>query len=114
MRKETYDLLRKYDFTPEIKGFAYLGEAIEMCCKNMSLINNLTKGLYIDIAKKYETTPSRTERAIRHLIDRSCASKKGILFSAFSNKKPKNGQVISLLTYELRFQEEGDEIEVNN
>lgn len=52
-----------------IKGYQYLRDAIIMCVNDMDLLNSITKALYPSIAKKYVTTPSRVERALRHAIE---------------------------------------------
>lgn len=52
-----------------IKGYHYLRTAIMMVVKDMDLLNYITKELYPEIAKAYQTTSSRVERAIRHSIE---------------------------------------------
>ena len=52
-----------------IKGYQYLREAIVMTAENMDVINAVTKILYPEVAKKFGTTASRVERAIRHAIE---------------------------------------------
>ncbi len=52
-----------------IKGYQYVRTAIMMVVENMELLNYITKQLYPVIAKKYSTTSSRVERAIRHSIE---------------------------------------------
>ena len=52
-----------------IKGYQYLRDAILMVVDNLETINSITKLLYPEIAKKYKTSPSRVERAIRHAIE---------------------------------------------
>ncbi len=52
-----------------IKGYMYLREAITMVYNDIELLGSITKVLYPDIAKKFNTTASRVERAIRHAIE---------------------------------------------
>ena len=52
-----------------IKGYQYVREAIMITVENMEVINSVTKILYPEVAKRYRTTPSRVERAIRHAIE---------------------------------------------
>ena len=52
-----------------IKGYQYLREAIIMTVENMDVINAVTKILYPEVAKRFNTTSSRVERAIRHAIE---------------------------------------------
>ena len=52
-----------------IKGYQYLREAIRLAVEDMEVINAVTKVLYPTVARKFSTTPSRVERAIRHAIE---------------------------------------------
>ena len=52
-----------------IKGYQYLREAIIIAVNDMDVINAITKVLYPQVAKTFQTTPSRVERAIRHAIE---------------------------------------------
>lgn len=52
-----------------IKGYQYIREGITLVYKNPELIGGITKELYPEIAKKFQTTVSRVERAIRHAIE---------------------------------------------
>lgn len=63
------DVLHEVGVPAHIKGYQYLREAIIMTVNDMSAINSVTKVLYPEVAKKYATTPSRVERAIRHAIE---------------------------------------------
>ncbi|MBP5467538.1 MAG: sporulation transcription factor Spo0A [Clostridia bacterium] len=54
---------------PHIKGYSFLREGVMMAVENPSVINNITKQLYPMIGKRYQTTPSKVERAIRHAIE---------------------------------------------
>ena len=52
-----------------IKGYQYVREAIMIAVEDMEVINSVTKVLYPEVAKRFHTTPSRVERAIRHAIE---------------------------------------------
>ena len=52
-----------------IKGYQYLREAIMIAVDDMEVINAVTKVLYPEVARRFDTTPSRVERAIRHAIE---------------------------------------------
>ena len=52
-----------------IKGYQYLREAIIITVDDMEVINAVTKVLYPEVARRFSTTPSRVERAIRHAIE---------------------------------------------
>ena len=62
-------ILHEIGVPAHIKGYQYLREAIIMTVEDSEYINAVTKLLYPDIAKKFKSTPSRVERAIRHAIE---------------------------------------------
>jgi two-component system response regulator (stage 0 sporulation protein A) len=63
------DIIHEIGVPAHIKGYQYLREAIILTIEDMDVINAVTKVLYPEVAKKYNTTPSRVERAIRHAIE---------------------------------------------
>ena len=92
-----------------IKGYQYLREAIMMSVQDMEMLNSITKLLYPSIANKYQTTPSRVERAIRHAIEvawsRGRMETLDALFGYTINTgkgKPTNSEFIALITDKLR------------
>lgn len=94
-----------------IKGYHFLREAIKMVVENGDIINSITKELYPGIAKKFKTTPSKVERAIRHAIDvawnRGKVENINQLFGYKvydSNDKPTNGEFIALIADKLNME----------
>lgn len=63
------DIIHEIGVPAHIKGYQYLREAIILTINDMDIINAVTKVLYPEVAKKFNTTPSRVERAIRHAIE---------------------------------------------
>lgn len=63
------DLLHDLGVPSQIKGFQYLREGILMLYQSTGFIGGITKELYPEIARRYNTTSSRVERAIRHAIE---------------------------------------------
>ena len=63
------DIIHEIGVPAHIKGDKYLREAIIMTVEDPEMINGVTKILYPAVAKKYATTSSRVERAIRHAIE---------------------------------------------
>lgn len=63
------DIIHEIGVPAHIKGYQYLREAIMLTVNDMDAINAVTKVLYPAVAKKFSTTPSRVERAIRHAIE---------------------------------------------
>lgn len=62
-------IIKEIGVPAHIKGYVYLREAIQMVYYDIELLSSVTKILYPDIATKFNTTPSRVERAIRHAIE---------------------------------------------
>ncbi len=63
------EIIHEIGVPAHIKGYQYLREAIVLTVNDMDVINAVTKVLYPTVAKKFSTTPSRVERAIRHAIE---------------------------------------------
>ena len=63
------EIIHEIGIPAHIKGYQYIREAIILTVRDMDLINAVTKALYPMVAKRYNTTPSRVERAIRHAIE---------------------------------------------
>lgn len=66
---EVTNIMHEIGVPAHIKGYQYLRDAIMMVVKDLDIINSITKQLYPSIAREYNTTPSRVERAIRHAIE---------------------------------------------
>ena len=86
-------------------GHPYVVEAVVMAVENRGYINNITFGLYPQLAAKFDTTASRVERAIRHLIEVTWTrGDMDVLCGYFGNTisadrgKPTNGEFIARLT----------------
>ncbi|MDN4074688.1 MULTISPECIES: sporulation transcription factor Spo0A [Fictibacillus] len=94
-----------------IKGYMYLREAISMVYNDIELLGSITKVLYPDIAKKFNTTSSRVERAIRHAIEvawsRGNIDSISSLFGytvSMSKAKPTNSEFIAMVADKLRIE----------
>jgi Response regulator containing CheY-like receiver, AAA-type ATPase, and DNA-binding domains len=92
-----------------IKGYQYLRTAILMTISDSDVINSVTKVLYPSVAKKYQTTTSRVERAIRHAIevawDRGDVDTLNSYFGYTiqnSRGKPTNSEFIAMIADNLR------------
>ena len=102
--------------TKHIKGYQYLRDSIMMAVCDMDILNSITKQLYPSIAQKFDTTPSRVERAIRHAIEvawgRGNMDTIDALFgyTIHAGKgKPTNSEFIALIADKIRL-EYGDEV----
>ena len=96
-----------------IKGYQYLRDAIVMSVLDMDMLNSVTKILYPEVAKKYKTTPSRVERAIRHAIEVAWSRGKvdtiEELFGytvSIGRGKPTNSEFIALITDKIRMNQQ--------
>lgn len=96
-----------------IKGYIYLREAITMVINDMDYLGAVTKELYPSVAEKFNTTPSRVERAIRHAIEVAWnRGKVDTLENLFgytvSNHKgkPTNSEFIALIADKIRLEED--------
>ncbi|MDR0751853.1 MAG: sporulation initiation factor Spo0A C-terminal domain-containing protein [Christensenellaceae bacterium] len=93
---------------PHIRGYQFLREAVKLSTRSPSMINNITKRLYPAVALKFNTSPSKVERAIRHAIEVAWERGKieninalyGIKIFA-KGEKPTNGELIALVSDKL-------------
>ncbi len=103
------EIIHQVGIPAHIKGYHYLRTAIMLSVNNDEMINSITKLLYPTIAKMYQTTSSRVERAIRHAIeiawDRGNIDVLDKFFSYTvhtSRGKPTNSEFIALIADHLR------------
>ena len=66
--KSIHTILLSIGIPPNLLGYQYITHAISLIMTNPEYMHHITKGLYIDIASRFLTTPTRVERAIRHSI----------------------------------------------
>ena len=111
LEKDVTDMIHEIGVPAHIKGYQYLREAIMMSVKDVEMLGSITKILYPTIAKKYQTTPSRVERAIRHAIEvawsRGRMETLDALFGYTINTgkgKPTNSEFIALIAGKIRLQ----------
>ena len=69
MENTVTSIIHEVGVPAHIKGYQYLREAILIAVADMDVINAVTKVLYPEVAKRFNTTASRVERAIRHAIE---------------------------------------------
>ena len=105
------NIIHEIGVPAHIKGYQYLREAIIIAVDDMDVINAITKVLYPQVAKTFQTTPSRVERAIRHAIE--VAWDRGDLdtlqsffgYTVSNTKgKPTNSEFIALIADRLQLQ----------
>ncbi len=105
------EVIHQVGVPAHIKGYQYLREAIMMAVEDIESVSAITKVLYPSIAKKFHTTSSRVERAIRHAIEvawdrgdiETLQSYFGYTVSGVKGK-PTNSEFISMIADRLRLQ----------
>ena len=111
LESEITELLHEIGIPAHIKGYMYLRTAILETYLNVDFLGQITKVLYPEIAKKYATTASRVERAIRHAIEVAWNRGNidaiddifGYTISA-SKAKPTNSEFIAMISDKLRLE----------
>ena len=105
------NMLHEIGIPAHIKGYHYLRAAILASIDNQELLESVTKMLYPEVARQFDTTASRVERAIRHAIeiawDRGNLDTLNSFFGYTVNTckgKPTNSEFIALITDKLRLQ----------
>ena len=111
LESDITNILHNIGVPAHIRGYHYIREAIVMSVKDAEVLNYVTKELYPSIAKRYNTTSSRVERAIRHAIevawDRGETKEidKYFGYTINGNKgKPTNSEFITLISDKLRLE----------
>ena len=109
LESQVTEIIHRIGVPAHIKGYQYLRTAIMMTIEDNDLINAVTKVLYPAVAKKYQTTSSRVERAIRHAIevawDRGDIDTLNAFFGyTIQNErgKPTNSEFIAMIADKLR------------
>ena len=111
IESDVTDIIRDIGIPANIKGYQYIREGIIMAVHDVNMLNYITKLLYPTIAKKYKTTSSSVERAIRHAIEvawsRGQIDTINDLFGYTVNAgkgKPTNSEFIALIADKLRIE----------
>lgn len=105
------NMIHEMGVPAHLKGYHYLRDAILMVIKDINLLGAVTKELYPRIGVKFQTTPSRVERAIRHAIelawDRGNVEMMTNFFGYTINLergKPTNSEFIAMVADKLRIE----------
>jgi two-component system response regulator (stage 0 sporulation protein A) len=109
LETEITSIIHEIGVPAHIKGYMYLREAISMVVNDIELLSAVTKELYPSIAKKFNTTASRVERAIRHAIEVAWSRgqvetiNKLFGYTIHNDKgKPTNSEFIAMVADKLR------------
>ena len=109
IENEITEILHEVGIPAHIKGYMYLRTAIMKTYDNIDILGQVTKVVYPEIARNYNTTSSRVERAIRHAIEvawntgntEAIDDNFGYTVSA-SKSKPTNSEFIAMIADKLR------------
>ena len=111
LEREVTAVIHEVGVPAHIKGYQYVREAIVIAVLDMDVINAVTNVLYPEVARRYSTTPSRVERAVRHAIE--VAWDRGDLetlqryfgYTVSNTKgKPTNSEFIAMIADRIRLQ----------
>lgn len=109
LEKDVTNMIHEIGVPAHIKGYQYLREAIMMSVEDAGMISSITKILYPTIAKRFQTTPSRVERAIRHAIEVAWSRGRMETLDALfgytidtGKGKPTNSEFIALIADRIR------------
>ncbi|MCH5344637.1 MAG: sporulation initiation factor Spo0A C-terminal domain-containing protein [Acetatifactor sp.] len=109
LEQDVTNMIHEIGVPAHIKGYQYLREAIMMSVEDPSMISSITKILYPTIAKRFQTTPSRVERAIRHAIEVAWSRGRMETLDALfgytidtGKGKPTNSEFIALIADKIR------------
>ncbi len=112
LENQVTNMLHEIGIPAHIKGYHYLRDSILMAVEDMDVLNAITKILYPTVAKRYQTTSSRVERAIRHAIEVAWnRGKLDILDELFGytvsrgKGKPTNSEFIALIADTIRLEQ---------
>lgn len=116
--KSIHGILKELGIPAHLCGYKYISDAVESISGNPRKLKNIVKEVYMDVAKKNNTTYTRVERGIRHAIE-VCFERgdvdlieKMFKFSYRAEKgRPTNKEFLSVLCEKL---EEGNYIETGN
>ena len=109
LEQDVTDMIHEIGVPAHIKGYQYLREAIMMSVDDPAMISSITKILYPTIAKRFQTTSSRVERAIRHAIEVAWSRGRMETLDALfgytidtGKGKPTNSEFIALIADRIR------------
>ena len=109
LEQDVTDMIHEIGVPAHIKGYQYIREAIMMAVDDPGMISSITKILYPTIAKRFQTTSSRVERAIRHAIEVAWSRGRMETLDALfgytidtGKGKPTNSEFIALIADRIR------------
>ena len=109
LEKTISDFMLELGIPAHPRGYQFLRSAVGMCVEDMELVGSVTKLLYPDLAKMYQTTDTKIERAIRNAIEVSWERGNSDLFEelfGYANTveytRPTNSEYIAVVADYIR------------
>ncbi|MEZ3469740.1 MAG: sporulation initiation factor Spo0A C-terminal domain-containing protein [Lachnospiraceae bacterium] len=109
LEKTISDFMLELGIPAHLRGYQFLRSAVGMCVEDMELVGSVTKLLYPDLAKMYQTTDTKIERAIRNAIEVSWERGNSDLFEelfGYANTveytRPTNSEYIAVVADYIR------------
>lgn len=109
LEKTISDFMLELGIPAHLRGYQFLRSAVGMCVEDMELVGSVTKLLYPDLAKMYQTTDTKIERAIRNAIEVSWERGNSDLFEElfdYANTveytRPTNSEYIAVVADYIR------------
>lgn len=104
-------IMHEIGIPPHVKGYRYLRVGIEIVVENLEILNSVTTQLYPKVAERFDTTPSRVERAIRHAIEIAWSRTGSAIINDYfgyivhiEKGKPTNSEIIAMIADKLRIE----------
>jgi hypothetical protein len=111
LEKNVSEFMLELGIPAHLRGYQFLRSAVLLCVEDMELVGSVTKLLYPDLARLYETTPQKIERAIRNAIEVSWERGNGELFEelfGYCNtgeySRPTNSEYIATVADYIRLE----------
>lgn len=109
--KRIMDIFLSIGISAHLQGYHYLRESIKLIMEHPDYISSITKIMYPKIADKFETTPCRVERAIRHALEVSYNKGKMIRLNDVlglrvlnRDERPTNSEFVALIADKLNLE----------
>lgn len=109
--KKIMDIFLSIGISAHLQGYHYLRESIKLVMAHPDYISSITKLMYPSIADRFDTTPCRVERAIRHALDVSFNKGKMIRLNDIlglrilgKDEKPTNSEFVALIADKLNIE----------
>lgn len=104
LKKDLERMLSMLGVPSRLKGYQYLKAAVDLCVQSMEELDGVTKRLYPDIGRMYQTSAETVEHAIRHAIEAAWqrgderTQKRLFGYSRMEGRRPTNSEFIARLT----------------